>query len=213
MKNIFSKNTVVLFQGDSITDCGRDRADPKGLGQGYPAKIAALYDLLFPDHGVSFINRGVSGDRAADLVRRYQDDFASIKPDLVSILIGINDTWRRYDSANDPTTAAAFEQNYRSVLQNLKRDFPAARIVIIEPFLLNTDSAKLVWREDLDPKIEAVRRLAREYADVFIPMDGILTRYAAEGIPDAELTADGVHPTSAGHGVIAEEWLKALEIL
>jgi lysophospholipase L1-like esterase len=212
LKNVFSKNTVILFQGDSITDCHRDKSNPRDSGEGYPAKIAALYDVLFPGHGITFLNRGISGDRAGDLVRRYQDDFAALKPDLVSILIGINDTWRRYDR-NDPTTTEIFEENYRTVLTNLKKDLPAARIVIIEPFLLNTDPKKLIWREDLDPKIQAVRRLAREYADVFIPMDGIFTRYVVEGIPDAAITADGVHPTPAGHGIIAAEWLKALAIL
>jgi lysophospholipase L1-like esterase len=171
-----------------------------------------MYNTLFPNHGVRFLNRGVSGDRAKDLVRRYQDDFAALKPDVVSILIGINDTWRRYDS-NDPTTTEAYEQNYRTVLQNLKRDFPAAKIVIIEPFLLNTVSERTLWREDLGPKIEAARKLAREYADVFIPMDGIFIRYVTEGIKDADITADGVHPTTAGHAIIAAEWLKALGVL
>jgi lysophospholipase L1-like esterase len=98
-------------------------------------------------------------------------------------------------------------------LQNLKRDFPAATIVILEPFLLNTVSERTAWREDLDPKIEAVRRLAREYAGVFIPMDGLFIRYITEGIKDGDITADGVHPTPAGHAIIAAEWLKALGIL
>ncbi|MDR1325893.1 MAG: SGNH/GDSL hydrolase family protein [Treponema sp.] len=212
MKNIFTKNTTVLFQGDSITDCGRKREDSRSLGLGYPSIVARLYDTLFPGHGVNFLNRGVSGDRSSELLRRYDADIVALKPSLVSFLIGINDTWRRYDS-NDPTSTEAFERNYRSILQNVKRDLPSARIVIIEPFLLNTMADKRSWREDLDPKIAALRALARDFADVFIPMDGIFVSYVVSGKRDVDITADGVHPTPTGHAIIAESWLRALGIL
>jgi lysophospholipase L1-like esterase len=209
MKKLLSKGTTILFQGDSVTDCDRIREDENSLGKGYPAKIAELRNILFPESALRFVNRGVSGNRTADLLDRYQNDFAAVKPDLVSILIGINDTWRRYDS-NDPTPAGKFERNYRDLLERLKRDLPAAAIVIIEPFLLDSDPAKRLWREDLDPKIQIVRNLAREFADIFIPMDGIFAAYAVGGIGDTEMSADGVHPTLQGHGIIAKEWLKAL---
>ncbi|MDR1637400.1 MAG: SGNH/GDSL hydrolase family protein [Treponema sp.] len=212
MKKIFTKGTIILFQGDSVTDCHRVREDENSLGEGYPAKIAGLWEALFPESGVRFINRGISGNRTGDLLDRYRNDFAALKPDLISILIGINDTWRRYDR-NDPTTTEKFEQNYRRLLENLKRDLPSASIVLMEPFLLDTDPAKRLWREDLDPKIQAVRNLAREFAGVFIPLDGILASYAVAGIKDPELSADGVHPSPQGHGVIAGEWLKALGVL
>jgi lysophospholipase L1-like esterase len=210
MNNIFSNGQVVLFQGDSITDCGRDRADPRSLGAGYPASIARLYDALFPGHSVTFLNRGVSGDRSSEMLRRYDADVLALKPDIISILIGVNDTWRRYDS-NDPTTADAFERNYRTFLQNIKRDLPAVRIVMIEPFLLNTKADKRSWRVDLDPKIDAIRLLAREFADIFIPMDGLYVSHLAYGIhgglKDADITEDGVHPTPTGHALIAQTWL------
>jgi lysophospholipase L1-like esterase len=211
MENIFAKGTTILFQGDSITDAGRTKQNSI-MGAGYPAKIADLWEGLFPESGVQFVNRGVSGNRTKNLLERYQADFVDVKPDLVSILIGVNDTWRRYDS-NDPTSTETYEENYRTLLKNLKRDLPKASIVIIEPFLLNSDPAKAVWREDLDPKIQAVRRLAREYADVFIPMDGIFAAYASGGIADTEMSADGVHPSPKGHGIIAAEWLKALGVI
>jgi lysophospholipase L1-like esterase len=208
MKTFLNEKTVVLFQGDSITDCGRVRSDGTNLGGGYPAVIASLWRNLFPGSGLKFLNRGVSGDRAKNLLERYDADFKALKPDLVSILIGINDTWRRYDS-NDPTSAEQYEENYRTLLKRLKNDLPRAAIIIIEPFLLNSDPAKALWREDLDPKIQAARRLAKEFADIFIPMDGIFTRYAVEGIREAEMSADGVHPAPRGHSIIAAEWLKA----
>ena len=228
MKTILKPNSVVLFQGDSITDCGRKRetpdlqpanaadqqaADPLSngsLGQGYPAKIAAIWETLCPGSGVKFINRGISGNRVADLLDRYEKDFKSLNPDLVSILIGINDTWRRYDR-NDPTSADLFENRYRTLLTRLKQDFPNAIIVMIEPFLLGSIPERNLWREDLDPKIQAVRSLAKELADIYIPMDGIFVRYTVEGTKEADMAADGVHPTPLGHGIIASEWLLGLK--
>ncbi|MDR3249007.1 MAG: SGNH/GDSL hydrolase family protein [Treponema sp.] len=210
MKNFLTENGVVLFQGDSITDCGRVRTDAGNLGAGYPAKIAETWQSRFPGSKLKFLNRGVSGDRTVNLLERYDVDFRALKPDLVSILIGVNDTWRHYD-ANDPTTTEQYEKNYRVLLQNIKRDLPQAKIVIIEPFLLCSDPAKAIWREDLDPKIQAARRLAREFADVFVPMDGIFVRYAVAGIKDTDMSADGVHPTPLGHQIIAKEWLKSIE--
>jgi lysophospholipase L1-like esterase len=212
MKNYLGEDSVVLFQGDSITDCGRVRTDENNLGEGYPAKIAGFWQNLFPGSTVKFLNRGISGNRAKNLLERYDTDFKALKPSLVSILIGINDTWRRYDS-NDPTSTETYEKNYRTLLANLRKDLPLAAIVVIEPFLLNSDPVKAVWREDLDPKIQAVRRLAKEFADIFIPMDGIFAHYAVKGVKEADMSADGVHPTPRGHGIIAAEWIKALGIL
>ena len=209
MANNLRPNSIILFQGDSITDCGRNKETGEDLGSGYPAKIAAVWEILFPGSGINFINRGISGNRTGDLLERYEKDFKALKPDLVSILIGINDTWRRYDG-NDPTGVEVFESRYRTLLANLRRDLPQAAIVIIEPFLLSSIPERIQWREDLDPKIQAVRRLAKEYADVFIPLDGIFTRYAVQGAKDIDMAADGVHPTPLGHGIIASEWLRAL---
>jgi len=212
MKSIIKPNSVVLFQGDSITDCGRNKETGADLGQGYPAKIAGIWEILFPGSNVNFINRGISGNRTKDLLERYEKDFKALKPDLVSILIGINDTWRRYDR-NDPTPVELFESNYRTLLKNIKQDLPRASIVIMEPFLLGSVPERNLWREDLDPKIQVARCLAKEYADKFIPMDGIFTRYAVEGVKEADMAADGVHPTPLGHGIMAIEWLKVLDIV
>jgi lysophospholipase L1-like esterase len=209
MNTVLSKGTVVLFQGDSVTDCDRSRTDKNDLGNGYPAKIALLWREFFPGSGVRFFNRGVSGNRTEDLLSRYQADFVAIKPDVVSILVGINDTWRRYDS-DDPTPVEVFEDNYRKLLTHIKRDLSGTKIIIIEPFLLDSMPDKAAWRVDLDPKIQSVRRVAKEFADVFIPMDGIFAGYAVSGNRESDMSADGVHPTALGHGIIAAEWLKAL---
>ncbi|HJA93936.1 MAG TPA: SGNH/GDSL hydrolase family protein [Candidatus Eisenbergiella merdipullorum] len=201
----------VLFQGDSITDCGRVR-ETDDLGPGYPAKVAQIYRCLYPGNGTEFINRGVSGNRSCDLLARYEEDFLSVKPDFISILIGINDTWRRYDSA-DPTSTQQYENNYRTLLEQLRRDLPQAKLLVIEPFLIPADPQKETWHEDLAPKIQAARRLARQYADYFLPMDGLFQSQIVKGARPEELSEDGVHPTEAGHAVIAEAYLKLLGLL
>jgi lysophospholipase L1-like esterase len=143
---------------------------------------------------------------------RYEKDFRDVKPDFISVLIGINDAWRAFDS-NDPTSAAAYEANYGNLLKRLKEDLPNAKIMIMEPFLLNSLPDRPSWRKDLDPKIHAARKLAAEYADIFLPLDGILAGYVASGHTGASISEDGVHPSDLGHGIIAHEWLKAAGVL
>ncbi len=199
----------ILFQGDSITDCGRGRDDDTNLGNGYANKVSQLFTTLYPKQDIQFVNRGISGNRVADLLARYEEDFLAVEPDVVSILIGINDCWRRYDQ-NDPTSAADFLSSYNNLLLKIKQDLPNTKIIIMEPFLLNTIPDRTLWREDLDPKIAAVRQLARIYADAYIPLDGLIQRYVVEGYSDEEIAQDAVHPTDIGHGLIAKEYSETL---
>jgi acyl-CoA thioesterase-1 len=199
------KGARILFQGDSITDAGRGK--PPGLGTGY-ARIAA--DILLsrmPELGLTVMNRGISGHRAKDLVGRWGRDCIELKPDVVSIMIGINDTWRAFDSG-DPTSADDFEASYRTILVRTQTEL-GAKIVMVEPFVLECPPDRVAWRADLDPKIAAVRRLAREFADVYVPLDGIFAEACTRVTPEY-WAADGVHPTGAGHAFIALEWLKAV---
>ena len=170
MKHFFNDNDVVLFQGDSITDAGRSREDLTHLGSGYPKSVAAIYNTLFPDNAVTFVNRGVSGNRARNLLERYDADFLAVKPTFISVLIGINDTWRRYDS-NDPTSTERFAGEYEQLLKQIKRDLPAARIMLLAPFVLHSLPDRVAWHEDLDPKIAVTYALAEKYADYFLPLD------------------------------------------
>ncbi|GAB3152014.1 SGNH/GDSL hydrolase family protein [Microbacterium neimengense] len=185
---------TVLFAGDSVTDCGR-REDPSGLGDGYVRLLANDPALA----GCRVINRGVSGDRARDLRARWRSDVAAQEPALVSILVGVNDTWRRFD-ADDPTSAERFEADYRAML-----DATRARVVLVEPFLLPVRAEQHEWRADLEAKIEVVHRLAFEYRAVLVPADAALS---ALGDP-AALAPDGVHPSPAGHTALARLWLAA----
>lgn len=193
------KGMKILFDGDSITDCERDRSDKHSLS-GYVQEIA---DRL-AGKGIEIFNRGISGNRSAELKARFTEGLDEIEPDVVSVLIGVNDTWRGFD-ANDPTSAEQYRENYRCVLQ-AARD-RGAKIIMLEPFLLPVDSSKAKFREDLDFKIDAARELAREFADEYVPLDGLFNEEALH-TPCNLLSADGVHPTKEGNRKIAEWWLQ-----
>lgn len=195
------KNKIrILFQGDSITDAGRDRSDCHQLGEGYPGYAAACLEAQYPEQEFEWINLGISGDQTKDLEARLEEDFIRIQPDIVSILIGVNDTWH-HAADRSWIENAVFEERYRTVLEAVKTR-TQAKIMMMEPFLIPAED-KLFFREDLDPKIQIIRKLAREYADVYMPLDGLL---AAAFIGDDPLSfaADGVHPTAKGAAYIGQ---------
>ncbi|WP_315094193.1 SGNH/GDSL hydrolase family protein [uncultured Cellulomonas sp.] len=192
----------ILLTGDSVTDWGRDRSDPTSLGHGYAGIVAALAGARRPDLELTFLNRGVGGDTSGMLRARWDEDALALEPTVVSVLIGINDTWRRYDHGT-PTSTAEYEDNLRAVLDGVER------LVLIEPFLLPVRADQGTWREDLDPRIAVVRRLAAERRAVLVPADGLFAAAAARTGPET-WAFDGVHPTPAGHGLLAEAWLDAV---
>lgn len=203
------KKIKLLFQGDSITDAGRKYTDCHNLGEGYPKYAAEYLKNRYPNIDFEFIDLGISGNQTKDLVERLQNDFIDIKPDIVSILIGINDVWHHADDKswipND-----IFEDRYRTVLKAIKEQ-TNAKIMIMEPFLIPVED-KLFFREDLAPKIEIIRKLAREYADAYLPTDGLL-QSAFIGDEPTSYAADGVHPTAKGAvhiGKLYAEYLSGL---
>ncbi|GCF07668.1 SGNH/GDSL hydrolase family protein [Dictyobacter arantiisoli] len=210
MQPLFTTGDVVLFQGDSITDWGRDREDPTHLGSGYALMAAAWFQALYPELEVQFINRGIGGNRVVDLEARWQQDCLDLHPGWVSLLIGINDTWRRYDNA-DPTSTQRYEDGYRRLLDRTVQA-TQARLILCEPFVLPYPAGREVWREDLDPKIAVVRKIAREYNAIYVPFDGIFAQVATQRAPEF-WAADGVHPTPAGHALMAQAWLRAVKAL
>lgn len=193
-KRRIGRSMKILFQGDSITDAGRNREDPHDLGEGYPKYAAAYIQSAYPRGNFEFLNLGISGNQTLDLVNRLQSDFVDVQPDMVSILIGINDVWHH---AEDKSWIShdTFEARYRTVLAALKTQ-TRAKIVMLEPFLIPVED-KLFFREDLDPKIQIIRKLSREFADLYIPTDGLLASAFVNTEP-LEFAADGVHPTSKG---------------
>ncbi len=198
----------VLFQGDSITDAGR-LTTASGMGVGYALMAASRFEALHPEQGVQFINRGISGNRVRDLRARWQSDCLELAPDWLSILVGVNDTWRRYDRG-DPTPTQAFERDYRAILDQTVAALPAVRLILCEPFLLPFPEDRREWRVDLDPKIAVVRALAMEYHALYVPLDGLFAQAATRRPPDF-WCPDGVHPTPAGHALIADAWLRTVQ--
>jgi acyl-CoA thioesterase-1 len=186
----------VLFIGDSVTDCGRREDAPDFLGDGYVRMVAET----LTDRRV--INAGISGNRVVDLRDRWHIDVIEQKPEILSIYIGINDTWRRYDE-NDPTSAASFESDYRACLADLGG---ASRLILVEPFVLPVSDEQEHWHEDLDEKRAVVSRLAAEFGAGFVPLQSLLAA-AAEDHGATALAQDGVHPTEVGHRMIADAWL------
>lgn len=199
----------ILFQGDSITDAGRNYDDYHDLGGGYPKYTAAMIQARHPDTEFEFIDLGISGHKVADLRNRWQKDCIDLQPDVVSILIGVNDTWH-HAAEKDWIPNETFEADYRSILTDIKEK-TNAKIIILEQFLLPTGE-KDWFREDLDPKIQITRKLAREFADVFIPLDGIFAAASVENKPET-WAEDAVHPTEAGAKLIAEKYADAFDLI
>ena len=187
----------ILFIGDSITDCGRRDDEPDFLGDGYVRLIAEH----LPERRI--LNRGISGNRAVDLRDRWDVDVVAEYAEILTVYVGINDTWRRFDS-NDPTSAAAFEANYRGCLEDLGG---ADRLILVEPFVVPVNAEQELWHEDLDPKRAIVAQLAVEFSAGFVPLASLL-HAAAEDHGSEAIAHDGVHPSALGHRLIADAWLE-----
>lgn len=201
----------ILFQGDSVTDVGRNREDFNDLGNGYAKFSQLMYHAKYPEVAVEFINRGIGGNRTRDLKERIVEDFTDLEPDIVSIMIGINDTWRGFDH-NDITTIESYEMDYRFILDTILKSNPKTRFILAEPFVLPYPEDRKLWRDDLNQRIAVVGKLANEYKAELIKYDRIFEN-AHTHKPATYWTKDGVHPTEAGHILIATYWVKALEKL
>ncbi|MGB8858843.1 MAG: SGNH/GDSL hydrolase family protein, partial [Ilumatobacteraceae bacterium] len=158
-----------------------------------------------PDLGMRIVNRGISGDRTRELEPRWDRDVIAERPHVLSVLIGVNDSWRGFDD-NDPTSAEVFEARYRSLLQRARAASPALHVVLCEPFLLFEQPGEEGFRADLDGKVAVVRRLAEEFDAVLVPFDRMFVD-ACVRTPATYWADDGIHPTPAGHGLMAWEWM------
>lgn len=199
---------TLLFIGDSITDAGRDRTDSASLGSGYVHEIArTLHDRASGGPGPAVVNKGLNGNRVYDLEARWTTDVIDLRPTVVTVKIGINDTWRRYDRGI-MSPVDEFEACLDRLLADTARKL-SARLVVITPFLLPVTAEQEDWFEDLTPRTEAVLRAATANGARLVRADLALGR-AAEQHEAAELARDGVHPSPAGHRIIADAWLDAV---
>ena len=192
----------ILFQGDSITDAGRDKRNYRDMGKGYPKYAAEDLKEQFPAVCFDFINLGISGNRTDQLADRLYPDAIALEPDLVSILIGINDIWHRYGKDRVETTDEQIEVNYRTILERLRKQ-THAKIVMLAPYILDSDVSDGM-REDLARLLPVVRDLAKKYADVYIPLDELFAE-ALKTQPEPKFySGDGVHPNANGAAIIGK---------
>ena len=202
---------TILFQGDSITDCGRGN----GLGTGYPLLVTSELGYEYPGE-YTFYNRGISGNRIVDLYARIKKDIINLKPDYMSILIGVNDVWHEFGGENG-VDAEKFEKIYCMLIEEIKEALPDIKIMIFEPFCLeacsteNTEEYPDKWNifnTEVKKRAEKAKKVAEKYNLKFITLQDKLD----EAVKSAENTywlGDGVHPTAMGHQLIKREWIKA----
>lgn len=206
-----------LFQGDSITDANRDRDDERIgseiFGYGYPLLFAS--DILKNNKGkYEFLNRGISGDRIVDVYARIKCDIINLKPDVMSILIGVNDVWHELNEQNGVDTPK-FEKVYSMIIEEIKEALPDIKIIILEPFVLYGEGSKRYYddfRKGVEEKAAVAKRVADKYNLAFVPLMKQFDDAASDG-DTTYWTTDGVHPTAAGHQLIKEELLKAFNSL
>lgn len=206
---------LILFQGDSITDCSRSRdINIDHAGHGYAQFVKGALGAKAPGE-YSFINRGVSGNRIVDVYARIKADIINLKPDYMSILIGINDIWHEIGSHNG-VAPEKFEKIYCMIIEEIKEALPDIKIMILGDFVVEgratCDTEDVPdrfarFKEGAKLNAAAAKRVAEKYGLTYVPLQEVFDK-ACEKAEPAYWTADGVHPTAMGHELIKEEWLK-----
>lgn len=206
---------VILFQGDSITDAGRDKEkeeanSPRSFGMGYAYLAAANILNTMSSVQPVIYNRGISGNKVFQLAGRWQKDCLDLKPKVLSILIGVNDFWHMIDGKYDGTVEK-YETDYRQLLSLTKNTFPEIQLVICEPFAVaGVKAVTEKWYPAFDAYRVSAKKLAEEFDTTFIPYQAIFDE-AQKYAPGKYWTGDGVHPSMAGSSLMAEAWLKAVK--
>jgi lysophospholipase L1-like esterase len=206
---------TILLQGDSITDFGRGREGEQQpntgdqLGRGYPFLLGAALLAAHPDRNLRIFNRGVGGNRVPDLAGRWEKDTIALKPDLVSILIGVNDYWHTRDG-DVKESADDYERGYNALLDETKQKLPGVRLVVLEPFVLKTGTVDATWWPAFDERRAVAARVAARAGATYVTLQRELEAGAASSGGPAYWLMDGIHPTPAGHALIAERWRAAV---
>ena len=204
---------TILFQGDSITDAGRSREDDSYFGWGYPIRVKEELEFEYPNNYTMY-NRGISGNRVTDLYARLKSDIINLKPDYMSILIGVNDVWHEFDYRNG-VDADKYFKIYSMLIEEIREALPEIKIMILEPFTLKGTGNEAyfeAFREEVEKRAEKAKEIAKKYDLPFIPLQNKFDE-AAQLAPNDYWLADGVHPTTAGHELIKREWMKVFQTL
>lgn len=208
------KNQVILIQGDSITDAGRDRKREKNannsraLGKGYAFLIASELLAKRPNDGLKIYNRGISGHKVFQLAERWDKDCLDLQPDILSILIGVNDIWHTLNG-HYKGTIEKYEKDYRALLQRTRRKLPNLTLMICEPFVLRCGAVNDKWFPEFEGYRKVARKMASECKAIFVPFQTMFDE-AAKNTPPQHWAGDGVHPSMAGAYRMAQAWLNTL---
>lgn len=215
-ESLIGKQAVVLFQGDSITDAGRSRDKDKtsapnnqpGLGNGYAWLAAAQLLVDRPADELRIFNRGISGHKVFQLAERWQADCLDLRPDVLSILIGVNDFWHTQDpKLGYKGTVEIYERDYHALIERTKLSLPKVKLVLCEPFVLRCGAVKDSWFPEFDKYRAAAKRVADKHRATFVPFQAMFDA-AVKFAPPEHWAADGVHPSAAGAALMAHFWLK-----
>lgn len=214
LKHALSEGGVILFQGDSITDAGRDRKrelpnEGSSFGTGYAYIIASYLLGNMPEKNLAIYNRGISGNKVYQLGERWQKDCLDLKPDILSILIGVNDYWHMRNGNYDGTPEV-YEKDFRALLSRTKEELPEVKLVICQPFVLaGTSAVDESWLGPFSAYQSIAAGITKEFDAVWVPFQKAFDG-AVEMAQPTYWTADGVHPSMAGAQLMAEAWLKAV---
>ena len=212
---LFNSDDVVLFQGDSITDAGREKEkelpnSASSFGNGYALLAAANLLNSMPEKKLTIYNRGISGNKVYQLADRWDKDCLGLKPDVLSILIGVNDYWHTR-SGNYDGTVEIYENDYVELLERTKNALPDVKLVLCEPFyVLETSAVDETWVEPMKQYQAAAKRVSDKFKTIWVPYQQIFDE-AVKYAPGTYWTPDGVHPSMAGAQLMAEAWLKAAQ--
>ena len=214
-KTKLNEGAVILFQGDSITDGSRGRnTDPNHImGHGYAFSIASRVGADYPEKKYLFYNRGISGNKVTDLKQRWQADTLDLKPDVLSILVGVNDSNSIVFKRQPSVSVEEYEENYEALLEKTRSVFPKIILVLCEPFVLKVSRMIENWDasySDMSKRQEIVRKLSQKYDTVFVGFQEVFDK-ACEKTPADYWIWDGVHPTVAGHELMTREWMIQVE--
>jgi lysophospholipase L1-like esterase len=209
-----STNDKILFQGDSITDAGRNKDkdgfnDSSILGGGYVFLAAAELLHSHADKNLQVYNKGISGNKVYQLAERWEKDSIAIQPNVLSVLIGVNDYWHKHNGNYDGTVEV-YKKDFMNLLDKTKQQLPQVKVVVCEPFAVK--GVKAVddsWYPEFDAYRKASREVAETYDAVFVPFQKVFDQ-AEKTAPGSYWTTDGVHPSLAGSMLMAQAWLKAV---
>jgi lysophospholipase L1-like esterase len=212
--SLFEKGDTVLFQGDSITDAGREKEkelpnNPRSFGFGYAFLSASALLNSLPEDNLTIYNRGISGNKVYQLADRWQKDCLDLKPNVLSILIGVNDYWHKRNGKYDGTIEI-YENDYRALLKRTKEALPGVKLVLCEPYyLLNTSAVDETWVEPMKQYQAVAKKMADEFDALWVPFQKVYDE-AVKYAPATYWSGDGVHPAMPGAQLMAEAWLRVV---